>query len=241
MNGSEELLIDRPARDVLRLRLNRPDRLNAIDMPLVNALIAAFDDVNARAVVLGSSTPKAFCSGADLDLEDEERAKVSDLLYDLYEKMVELPVPIVVALDGHAVGGGAQLAVAGDLRVAGPETKVRVAGPGHGLAVAAWGLPSLVGRGRALDLCLTMRAVGTKEALAIGLVDRVEEDPGKAAVDLASELARLDPAAVRRVKRIVSAASGPLDALHQERSGNRESWSGSVAALRRKERDEWPA
>lgn len=145
MNGSEELLIDHPAEEVLRLRLNRPERLNAIDMPLVSALIAAFEDVDTRAVVLGSSTPKAFCTGADLDLEDEERARVSDLLYELYEKMVGLPVPIVVALDGHAVGGGAQLAIAGDLRVAGPETKIRVAGPGHGLAVAAWGLPSSSG------------------------------------------------------------------------------------------------
>jgi enoyl-CoA hydratase/carnithine racemase len=233
MNESGELLIDRPTGDVLRLRLNRPNRLNAIDMPLVNALIVAFDGVDARAVVLGSSTPKAFCSGADLDLEDEERARVSDLLYELYEKMVALPVPIVVALDGHAVGGGAQLAVAGDLRVAGPEAKIRVAGPGHGLAVAAWGLPSLVGRGRALDLCLTMRAVGAEEALTMGLVDRIEEEPGKAALDLASELARLDPAAAGRVKRVVYVASGYLDALRKERMGNREHWSGSIAALRR--------
>ena len=235
MNGAGELLVDRPAGHVLRLRLNRPDRLNAIDMPLVNALIAAFDEVDASAVVLGSSTPKAFCSGADLDLEDEERARVSDLLYELYEKMVGLPIPIVVALDGHAVGGGAQIAVAGDLRIAGPETKVRVSGPGHGLAVAAWGLPSLVGRGRALDLCLTMRAVSAEEALTMGLVDRIEEDPGRAAVDLASELASLDPGAVGRVKRVVSVASETLDALREERTGNRESWSGSVAALRRGE------
>ena len=235
MSESGELLVDSPAGDVLRLRLNRPNRLNAVDMALANSLLAAFDEVDARVVVLGSSTPKAFCSGADLDLEDEERARVSDLLYELYEKMVELSVPIVVALDGHAVGGGAQLAVAGDLRIAGPDTKIRIAGPGHGLAVAAWGLPSLVGRGRALDLCLTMRAVGAEEALAMGLVDRIEEKPGEAAVDLASELARLDPAAVGRVKRVVSAASDPLDALREERSGNRESWSGSVAALRRGE------
>ena len=238
MNEAGELLVDRPAGDVLRLRLNRPNRLNAVDMALANSLLAAFDEVDARVVVLGSSTPKAFCSGADLDLEDEERARVSDLLYELYEKMIELSVPIVVALDGHAVGGGAQLAVAGDLRIAGPDTKIRIAGPGHGLAVAAWGLPSLVGRGRALDLCLTMRAVGAEEALTMGLVDRIEEKPGEAAVDLASELARLDPAAVGRVKRVVSAASDPLDALREERSGNRESWSGSVAALRRGEGDE---
>jgi enoyl-CoA hydratase len=226
-----ELLTDRPARDVLRLRLNRPDRLNAVNVVLVGALHAAFDRVEARAVVLGSSTPQAFCSGADLDLEDAQRAQVSDLLYELYEKMVRLPVPIVVAIDGPAVGAGMQLAVAGDLRVAGPQTKLRVAGPGHGLAVAAWGLPSLVGRGRALDLCLTMRAVGAEEALATGLVDRVEQDPGTAAVDLASDLARLDPAAVERVKRVVTEASGHLTALREERSGNRAAWSGSVEAL----------
>jgi enoyl-CoA hydratase/carnithine racemase len=228
---AEGLLTDRPARDVLRLRLNRPDRLNAINMPLVGALNAALDRVDARAVVLGSSTPQAFCSGADLDLEDAERAEVSDLLYELYEKMVRLPVPIIVAIDGHAVGAGVQLAVAGDLRLTGPQAKMRVAGPGHGLAVAAWGLPSLVGRGRALDLCLTMRAVGAEEALAMGLVDRVEEDPVGAAVDLASELSRLDQDAVGRTKRVVTGASGYLDALREERSGNRAAWSGSVEAL----------
>ena len=226
-----ELLSDRPAEDVLRLRLNRPDRLNAIDTALVVALSAAFDRVDARAVVLGSSTREAFCSGADLDLEDAERAEVSDLLYELYEKMVRLPVPIIVAIDGHAVGAGVQLAVAGDLRLAGPQARLRVAGPGHGLAVAAWGLPSLVGRGRAMDLCLTARTVGAQEALATGLVDSVEEDPVAAAVALASDLARLEPEAVGRVKRVVAGASGHLDALREERSGNRAAWTGSVAAL----------
>jgi enoyl-CoA hydratase/carnithine racemase len=232
MDETRELLTDRPAEDVLRLRLNRPDRLNAINTPLVEALNTAFDGVDARAVVLDSSTPRAFCAGADLDLEDAERARVSDLLYALYEKMVRLPIPIVVAINGDAVGGGAQLAIAGDLRVVGPLAKLRVAGPGHGLAVAAWALPSLVGRGRALDLCLTMREVGAEEALAMGLVERIEENPSETAIDLASSFARLDPAAAGRVKRVVTAASGYLDALREERVGNRESWSGSVAALK---------
>ena len=232
MSATGPSLSDRPEGDVLRLRLNRPDRLNAIDMPLVTALSEAFDNVDAAAVVLCSSTPKAFCAGADLDLEDAERVRVSDLLYALYEKMVRLPIPIVVAINGNAVGGGAQLAIAGDLRVAGPLAILRVAGPGHGLAVAAWALPSLVGRGRALDLCLTMREVGAEEALAIGLVDRLEENPSEAAIDLASAFARLDPAAAGRVKRVVTTASGYLDALREERVGNRETWSGSVAALK---------
>ncbi len=189
----EEVLVDRPEDGVLRLRLNRPDRLNAVDMPMVTALIEGFEDPEARAVVLGSTSKRAFCAGADLDIEDAERARVSDRLYELYEKMVTLQIPIVVAVDGHAVGAGVQLAVAGDLRVAGPGTRMRAAGPGHGLAVAAWGLPSLIGRGRALDLCLTMRVVGAEEALGIGLVDRVEPDAGEAAVEMAARLAGSTP------------------------------------------------
>lgn len=237
MGEGKELLVDRPAEDVLRLRLNRPDQLNAVNEPMVNALIAAFDRVEERAVVLGSSSSGTFCAGADLDLGDTQRASVSDLLYELYEKMVRLPVPIVVALAGHAVGAGVQLAIAGDLRVAGPGAKLRVAGPGHGLAVAAWALPSLVGRGRALDLCLTMRPVGAEEALSIGLVDRIDQGPEEAAVELASEFARLDPAAVGRVKRVVSETSGYRDALREERTSNRAVWSGSVDALLSRKED----
>ena len=227
----EELLTDRPEDGVLRLRLNRPDRLNAVNMPLVAALIERLDEPGARAVVLGSTSPKAFCAGADLDIADAERASVSDRLYELYEKMVTLPIPIVVAIEGHAVGAGMQLAIAGDLRVAGPEAKLRVAGPGHGLAVAAWGLPALVGRGRALDLCLTLRAVGAEEALNMGLVDRVEPEPGRAAIDLAARLAGLDVAAVGRVKRLAGGEDGLLERLREERTGNRAAWAGSVAGL----------
>lgn len=235
MEGAKELLTDRPAEGVLRLRLNRPERLNAVNMPLVSALLEAFDGVEAGAVVLCSSTPRAFCAGADLELEDRERARVSDLLYELYERMVRLPVPILVALDGYAVGAGIQLAIAADLRVAGRGTKMRAAGPGHGLAVASWGLPSLVGRGRAMDLCLTMRPVGAEEALAVGLVDRVEENSEEVAVGLASEFAGLDRGAASRVKGIVNEASGLLDALREERSGNRAAWTGSVSGLSRGE------
>lgn len=243
MGETKDLLTDRPSDGVLRLRLNRPDRLNAVNTSIVESLLAAFDTLAARAVVLGSTSPRAFCSGADLDLGDEERASVSDRLYELYEKMVTLPVPIVAAIEGHAVGAGAQLAVASDLRVVGPEAKIRVAGPGHGLAVAAWALPSLVGRGRALDLCLTMRTIGAREALDMGLVDRVEENPGEAAVGLASSFAGLDADAVGRVKSVVAKASGCLKALREERMGNRESWSGSVATLssRRGGGNRWPS
>jgi enoyl-CoA hydratase len=224
------LRVDRPLPGVLRLRLDRPERRNALDRPLVEALLEAIEGAQEPVVVLGSTSPEAFCAGADLRLADDERAAVSDLLYALYARMTSSDAIVVAALRGAAVGGGAQLAIAADLRVASPGAHVRVAGPGHGLAVAAWGLPSLVGRGRAVDLCLTMRPVDAIEALRIGLVDRLADDAEAGALELAQELAALDPAAAARVKRVAWAASRALEALEDERAGNEASWSGSMQA-----------
>ena len=220
---------DRPGPGVLRLRLDRPERRNALDRAVLEALLDAFAAPEEPVVVLGSTSPQAFCAGADLRLADAERAAVSDLLYELYGRMTSSGAIVVAALDGPAVGGGAQLAIAADLRVASPAARIQVAGPGHGLAVAAWGLPSLVGRGRAMDLCLTMRAVAAGEALAIGLVDRVVPDAAAGALELATELAALDPAAAARVKHVAWGAARALDALGAERAGNRSAWSGSMA------------
>jgi enoyl-CoA hydratase len=223
---------DRPAPGVLRLRLDRPARRNALDRATLEALLDAFAAPGEPVVILGSTSREAFCAGADLGLVDAERAAVSDLLYELYGRMTASEAIVVAALDGPAVGGGAQLAIAADLRVASPAARIRLAGPGHGLAVGAWGLPSLVGRGRAMDLCLTMRAVDAAEAHAIGLVDRVANDAAAAAVALAAELAALDRAAAARVKRIVWASARAIDALDVERTENRASWTGSMEASR---------
>jgi enoyl-CoA hydratase len=222
------LRVDRPTPGVLRLRLDRPERRNALDRPLIEALRAELADPDAPVVVLGSTSPEAFCAGADLRLADAERAAVSDLLYALYERITACDAIVVAAVPGAAVGGGAQLAIAADLRVAARGARIQVAGPGHGLAVAAWSLPSLVGRGRAMDLCLTMRAVGADEALAIGLVDRVADDADAASLELAAELAALEPAAAARVKRVVWDGARALAALEAERAGNRATWSGSM-------------
>jgi len=224
----EPLLIDRPLDGVVRLRLNRPERANALDAALVEALHDALSDLDARAVVLASNAPRMFCAGADLGLADEERMRVSDRLYALYERMLTAEVPLVAAIDGPAVGGGAQLAVACDVRVAGPEARVRFVGHGHGLAVGAWALPSLVGRGRAMELCLSMRWVDAQEALAIGLVDRRADDADAEALALAEQIAGLDAPAVARVKQVVGTAAGRAAALAEEAAGNRDAWSGSM-------------
>ncbi len=221
------LRADEPVEDVLRLRMDRPSQRNAVDRELVDALLEAFAPPDPAVVILGSSGPQAFCAGLDLSLGADQRVAVSDLLYELYERMLTSPAPVVTAVGGPAIGGGAQLAIASDLRVAGPNARIRFAGPGHGLAVGAWGLASLVGRGRAMDLCLTMRDVSADEAAAIGLVDRVADDADAAALELATRIARLDRAAVARVKRLV-ASDGLLDSLRRERRDNVAAWSGEV-------------
>lgn len=223
------VVADRPAERVLRLRLDRPERRNAIDAELVAALSEHLRTPDVDIVVLASTDPRAFCAGADTRIPAEERAGVSDSLYGLYQQMVELPMPIVAAARGHAVGGGAQLLLACDVRFAGEDLSIRFAGPGHGLAVGAWGLPSLVGRGRAMDLCLSMRPISATEALGVGLVDHVGADAEGAALAFAASVTKLSPQAVHRVKRVVMTATAVSEALAQERRENREAWSGSLS------------
>jgi enoyl-CoA hydratase/carnithine racemase len=225
------LLIDRLRDGVVRLRLNRPSCHNAIDDQLLAHLQGAVEDSVSdpatRATVLCSAAPGMFCAGADLTVTDAVRRQVSDGLYKLYRRMISLPVPILTALAGPAVGGGAQLAIASDLRVAEPDSWLRFVGPGHGLAVGAWGLPSLIGRGRALDLCLSGRRVDALAAVQMGLVDRIAGDAEAHAFDLAAEFSTLDPGAVARTKAIVGA--GLPAALEAEAGGNRP-WSGQASA-----------
>ena len=212
-----------------RLLLARPERRNALDVALAQALRDALGQDQATPVVLGSTDPRVFCAGADLTIPDAGRATVSDLLYECYEIMITRPGPVIAVVAGPAVGGGAQLAAAADLRIAGPAARLRWTGPaGRGLAVGAWVLADLVGRGTAMELALTGRWVEAGEALALGLVNRVEDDPGQAAAAIAGELAAQDPGISAKVKSI-TAAGGLLDRLHAERQANRSAWAQAIA------------
>lgn len=205
----------------LRVRLDRPDRRNALDLGMVRALHEAFAGSPAAPVLLDSTDPGVFCAGADLTVSDAERADISDLLYQCYEVMITRPGPVIAVISGPAVGGGAQLAGAADLRVAGPDGSFRWTGPpGRDLAVGAWLLPTLVGRGLALELTMTGRWVDAAEAERIGLVNRVYAEPGQAAALLAKQLADQGPGVPGVVKQ-VAADVGLLDRLRAERTANR--------------------
>jgi len=135
--------------------------------------------------------------------------------------MVALRTILVAAVEGVAVGAGARLHLAADLRIAGAEARVSFGGAATGLAFGTWGLPGLVGWGRAMDLCLTGRSVSAEEAAQTGLVDRVETDPMSMAVELTTALAAAPAGAVADVKRLVRGRGGgrPED-VARERAAN---------------------
>jgi enoyl-CoA hydratase/carnithine racemase len=213
------------------LRLSRPERRNALDVSLLRALTDSLAAEPGVPVLLGSADRRVFCAGADLTISDAERAAVSDLVYECCETIITRPGPVIAVLTGPAVGGGAQLAAASDLRIAGPAARLRWTGPpGLGLAVGAWLLPDLVGRAAAMDLVLTGRWLEAPEALALGLVRQVCDDPERDAAGIAADLAGLGTGAGESGIKAVMAAGGPLDRLRAERSANRSAWARAMAA-----------
>jgi enoyl-CoA hydratase len=226
-----QLVVERNSAGYWRFLLARPERHNALDVGFARALRDAFADDPTEVVVLGSTDRGVFCAGADLTLADADRAQVSDLLYECYEVMITRPGPVIAALGGPAVGGGAQLAAAADLRIAGPAARLRWTGPpGRDLAVGAWVLPDLVGRGAAMELTMTGRWVDAAEALTLGLVNRIEDEPLAVAERIAADLAARGTGSAAKVKLITSV--GLLDRLHAEQRANSAAWDQVIAAAK---------
>jgi len=224
------LRVERRPAGYRLLLLSRPQRHNALDVDLARALRDAIAEDPSAPLVLGSTDPRAFCAGADLTIPDAARAMVSDLFYECCEILITRPGPVIAAVGGPAAGGGAQLATAADVRIAGPAARLRWTGPpGMDLAVGAWILPDLVGRATALDLIMTARWVDATEALSLGLVSDVVAEPLTAAADLAGDLAARGPGPLARAKPVM-AAGGLLDRLRAEHQANQSAWAQALAA-----------
>lgn len=184
---------------VLHLTLNRPDKLNAIDTPLLDkltdALQAAASDPAVRAIVIGGSG-RAFCAGADIgqmiDRTPDDWERTVDHYLDPIRAICAMGKPVIARLHGNVFGGGLGLAIACDFRVAtdtarfcAPFVKLALAGCDMS---AGYFLPRLIGLGRATDMMMTARVVEAGEAQAIGLVSRVvPEAELDAAVDALAE------------------------------------------------------
>lgn len=193
--------------DVVILELQREDRRNALSLDLCKAIHAAVDEAihaGARAIVI-TGKGSAFCSGADLGgvYGDE----FLNALYGMLHHLAEVPVPLIAAVNGPAIGAGTQLAIACDLRVADESSKFAVPTAKNGMAVDAWTirtLADLAGHGSARRLMLAAETFDRQQALTVGLADRTGtlED----AVAWAKEIAELAPLTLAHNKLVLNGA-----------------------------------
>jgi enoyl-CoA hydratase len=203
---------------VARIELdNQP--LNLVTGAMMEALDAALDelarDPEVRAVVLTGAGTRAFCAGSDVKEFEQLAGRVAQgkLLYEkyVYRKLAELPVPTTAAIEGDALGGGLELALCCDLRVASenarlgmPEVRLGVI-PGSG---GTQRLPAVVGPARAKELILVGELIGAQRAEQIGLVNAVVAagEALAAATDMGERIAQRGPVAVREAKRLIERA-----------------------------------
>ncbi len=218
---------------VADVRLNRPDKMNALDPVMFRALVDASDmlaaDTSVRCVVL-SGEGRAFCAGLDFSsfqgMADGSRdtaevtkepaaaspgvdGRITHLGQQAVYGWTELPVPVIGAIHGHALGGGIQLALGTDIRFVHPDTKMSVLEVRWGLVPDMTGTQSLisvVGLDVAKELTWTGRMVLGTEAVELGLGTHLSDDPLADALAMANEIAQKSPHAIRAGKRLFNTA-----------------------------------
>ena len=235
---------------VAHVRLDRPDKMNALDTAMFVAIAEAGERVAAddgvRAVVL-SGEGRGFCSGLDFssfqamaagpsdegsDSAGAERGgaifstddRITHLGQQVAHVWQEVPVPVIAAVHGVALGGGCQIALGADLRLCTADARFSVLEIKWGLIpdmTGTWMLPRLVGLDVAKELTFTGRMVEGTEAVCIGLATRVADDPKAAALELAHEIAAKSPDAVRAAKRLLN-TSGSVPIAEQFAAERRE-------------------
>jgi enoyl-CoA hydratase/carnithine racemase len=248
---------------IAEVRLARPDRMNAIDGAMFDALadaIALLGSSNARAVVL-SGEGAAFCAGLDKAMfaqmmAGEDAAGIpSDLVArthgpaNLPQHVVvgwrNLAMPVIAAVHGVAFGGGLQIALGADLRFMAPTTRCSLMEIRWGLVPDMGGialLPGLVRNDVLRDLMFTGRELSGVEALALGIATRIDDDPRAAALAEAARMATLSPSAIRAAKRLANcaASAAPEDILlaeskeQQSLIGGAHQMEAVAAALQRR-------
>ena len=193
------------------LQLDRPDSRNAINTAMLEELLghvaAAREDENARVLVVSSTDHMGLSAGADVreDLDREGAVRRMQLFADLYDDLVGFPKPTVAVCHGAVVGGGAEIAVACDLRVGGSNLRLRFPGAGLGVPVGPARLVTLCGLSVAKYLLITSKEIAVDEAHRWGLVHKVVSAPRteEAALQLAGQVAAHPPESVARIKRML--------------------------------------
>jgi enoyl-CoA hydratase len=223
---------------VALLRLDRPEARNAINTQMLEELLGhlatARDDDAARVLVLSSTDHMGLSAGADVreELDADGRVRRMELFARLYDELTGFPKPTIAACHGSCVGGGAEVAVACDLRVAGSNLRLRFPGGALGVPVGPARLVTLCGLSVAKYLLLAAKDVGADQALRWGLVHRVAPAASteEAALALAASVAANPPEAVATLKRMLHEWDGVEDRSRAEGQGQVE-WQRSGPGL----------
>lgn len=230
MSNSERVSVS-VADGVADVRLNRPDKINALDEAMFQALADAGDrlaaDASVRAVVL-SGEGRGFCSGLDFAsfsamassdrgssvtgrLGARREGRIANLGQQAAYTWTELPVPVIAAIHGVALGGGCQIALGADLRIVSPDARMSILEIRWGLVPDMTGthmLRRLLPLDVAKELTWSGRMVGGEEAVKMGLATLLRDDPRAAALEMAGEIAAKNPFAIRAGKRLLNQAGG---------------------------------
>ncbi|MCR6498392.1 enoyl-CoA hydratase/isomerase family protein [Shinella sp. CPCC 101442] len=222
---------------VARITLRRPEKLNAIDEDMIDALLQAcriIERSDARVAILAGEGGKSFCAGGDidawsnLDADTFSRRWLRDG-HGAFDALARLTVPLIAVLNGHALGGGLELAACADLRIAEAHVKIGQPEPGLGI-IPGWSGTQRASRRFGTQLVRRMALFGevyaAQEALALGLVDQVvATGEGAAAADAAAaRVLKRSPRATELTKMLINAAEG------EENERVVEALAGAVAA-----------
>lgn len=229
MNDPQTIRVSFDEGGIATITLHRPEVRNAIDATMVRELTETLDELSRdeglRVLVLRGEGP-TFAGGADIAQLRERRTgdafrSINGSLFQLVE---DFPTPVIAAIEGFALGGGCELALACDVRIAGEGARMGFPEVTLGIFPAAGGthrLPKLVGSGKARELVFTGRILTAEEALAIGLVEHVvpRGDAHAHALELARQMAKNGNLALRVAKMALNAVANGCDPAPIERLG----------------------
>lgn len=229
MQGDDPAVLSRTAGGTRYVTLNRPNTLNALTPRMVdeiNRLIAQAATDSEIRVILVRGTGRGFSAGADLSALDDPPRDLLDSINALIRTMVSVPVPVITAVNGSAVGGGVGLALAGDLVYAAEDAYFYLSFTDIGLmpdAGSSWFIPAAIGHARASEMALLGEKLGAAEAAELGLVTRTvpTADLDSYVDRVAKQLERGAPLALEKTKLALRAPARHLldAALSREHAG----------------------